>query len=114
MGFERGGGSSWPREQGGGAGWWWVRGLGRGSREPRLRVARRALAKRRVSVEEPARLERPGAHRCDESLRRDESEARPRRSRRQGRERGRGGPPPGARIVQAFNSIVPARFNQGP
>src|SRR5213596_1080285 len=32
------------------------------------------------------------AHRCDESLRRDESETRLRRSRRQGRERGRGGP----------------------
>src|SRR5439155_5625618 len=42
------------------------------------------------ALEGPARLERPGAHRCDESLRRDESEARPRRSRRQGRQRGSG------------------------
>ena len=33
-------------------------------------------------------FERPGAHRCDESFRRDECEARPRRSRRQGRQRG--------------------------
>src|SRR2546427_9593781 len=87
-GLEQPAWSRCPRRQSRRAWSWCVRGLGRGSREPRLRVARRALAKRRVSVEEPTRLERPGAHRCDESLRRDESETRPRRSRRQVRERG--------------------------
>jgi predicted dinucleotide-binding enzyme len=88
-------------------------GLGRGRREPRLR-ARRALAKRRVSVEEPTRLERPGAHRCDESLRRDESEARPPDLGGKGASEVVAALAPGARIVKAFNSIVTARFNEGP
>jgi 8-hydroxy-5-deazaflavin:NADPH oxidoreductase len=48
------------------------------------------------------------------TLRRDQPQARPCRPRRYRRQRDRAGFARGVRIVKAFNSILVARFNEGP
>ena len=60
------------------------------------------------------RLERPSTHRRDKSVQRVQPSARAGRPGGQGASEVVAALAPGARVVKAFNSIVIARFNEGP